>query len=109
MEAPAQRGPAPASPRQPASSWAALQRRVTAPLVEVQACLQRDAVVWQRGLLATPPIVRLMLRSEFKVRLHACWAWGPRAWLCGSNVQLLLARLRMAPLLIGAKLSCPDD
>jgi hypothetical protein len=85
--------PAPASPQQPATSWEALQQRVTTPLVAVQASLQRDAVVWQRGLLATPPIVRLMLRSEFRVRpaqpgdasnarrRQSCW----RSWHCSAG------------------------
>lgn len=40
----------------PAAAAGGLQQRVAAPLVAVQMALQRDTVVWQRGLLATPQV-----------------------------------------------------
>jgi hypothetical protein len=46
---------APEPPEQPATAGG-LQQRVAAPLVAVQVALQKDTVVWSRGLLATPQV-----------------------------------------------------
>jgi len=33
-----------------------LQKRLGEPLVTVQTLLQKDKVVWERGILSTPPV-----------------------------------------------------
>jgi hypothetical protein len=47
----------------PAEAARMLHARVAGPLVAVQASLQRDTVVWQRGVLATPTIVLRMHKA----------------------------------------------
>ena len=33
-----------------------LQKRIGEPLAAVQTLMQRDKVIWERGLLSTPPV-----------------------------------------------------
>lgn len=40
-----------------------IHSRIAAPLVAVQISLKSDTVAWQRGVLATPPIVPALLQS----------------------------------------------
>lgn len=44
---------------------AVLQSLIARPLVAVQTSLLMDTVAWQRGVLATPPVVPALLRAMF--------------------------------------------
>ncbi len=41
------------------------QAKIAGPLTQVQISLVKDAAVWQRGLLATPPLVPRLLQQEY--------------------------------------------
>ncbi|KAL6762043.1 hypothetical protein V8C86DRAFT_715099 [Haematococcus lacustris] len=49
----------------PPQDLSELQAKVAGPLVQVQINLAAHSAVWQRGLLATPPMVRRLLHQHF--------------------------------------------
>jgi hypothetical protein len=65
-----------------------VEKRIGAPLAAVQMLLQRDKVVWTRGLLAFPQVPAITVFFVFG-RLHPFY---PGLWAPGKGPECLRVR-----------------